>query len=615
MTLVSRIENFLTEDKADVVKFSMLLGQVALEENPVEAEPLFDLFNKVYYNIKKDIPQDWHPSNAEKFSFIIDWLNSSVLKIWQFDPHAPFMVDHLLYPQMWQGVLGFTCASAATILLYLCRELGLGENSVYAAGSVDHVWIEFTDGNITQRFEVAEDGSEDEEATLKFVDVGETEHMDYKQNRTITTTKHDMAFYGMLLETLLKIKIKSYQKSGKDAKAQTTLVQLTQLCVKYAERLYLNASSTWLCILASMIELDEFQHNDKSTTTLLEQDETFKKYMEKITGCTELKAMVGTLYKKANEISSSYSLNALLGCARYCAYSNDQIGALDYLEKAETLAEQYYEGKRTEDISQTRCSVYAYCYKAQPSEQLMQQMLQALHYVLAFDNKNTYLVENTPVIQFILDNITEDMYENEYIDSIRKHLSIVGLTCKYFKPQEWEENKIELEPDCCSYDQGFVLQSVFTCMDCSRFSQEHIGFCESCATQCHAKRGHMVADIGEKMFKCDCGNSKFLINACGLEPNKDAVNVQNVYNHNFSVLGSKPRYCYCDQEDDESEVRVQCPQCYDWFYNVEKKECTGHILTDEEANEFVCKNCQRLSSKKRKSEGFEENSQKESKIE
>ena len=42
----------------------------------------------------------------------------------------------------------------------------------------------------------------------------------------------------------------------------------------------------------------------------------------------------------------------------------------------------------------------------------------------------------------------------------------------------------------------------------------------------------MVELYTKRNFRCDCGNSK-MKRGCDLEKNKDAVNSNNTYNHNY----------------------------------------------------------------------------------
>jgi hypothetical protein len=598
--LVAELDTQLTTDKTDLILFSMVLGQISNQLHDTTA--LIQMFGNIY-DIKKDVPQDWNVSKAERFNFIIDWLNSKVLKLWIYEAHSPFMVDHFTHNSM----LGYTCITATTILLHLCRTLNLEESDAYAAGSLDHVWVEFVDENRVLRYDIEEDR---DGSNVMFAQVEETAHINYLQNRTENTIKEDRVFLGMLLETLLKIILKSYQKSNNDKDTQMTLIDLVKLCTKHAYKLHLTESSNWLCILASILELDAFQdvENENSTTKKLMDDKEIKNYLEKATVKDTIQKMVGELYKKADAISKSLNLNALLGCARFYSYSNDFKIALPFVLRAQEFEEMYYLNTRLEEVIQTKCILNAIGYGHVQSEQskytMMKGFLELLHQVMEFENRNLFLMQNMPLIQKMLNNVTNEIYEEFYLDVIRRNLTLVGLKCEHFTAQEWEKNKIELQNDCCSYDLGFVLQSVYTCMDCSRFCEEPIGFCESCARKCHAQCGHMVAEIGEKMFKCDCGNSKFLINKCRLQPEKDPINVQNIYNHNFSVGGCKPRYCYCDQEDDESEERIQCIACYDWFHNIEK--CVGFALTKKQAETFVCRDCIRVSGKRKSQVNSEE---------
>ena len=55
----------------------------------------------------------------------------------------------------------------------------------------------------------------------------------------------------------------------------------------------------------------------------------------------------------------------------------------------------------------------------------------------------------------------------------------------------------------------------------------------------------------QRSFRCDCGNSKYK-EPCKLFKEKDIVNAENKYNHNFRGL-----YCVCNKPypDPDGEVR------------------------------------------------------------
>lgn len=117
----------------------------------------------------------------------------------------------------------------------------------------------------------------------------------------------------------------------------------------------------------------------------------------------------------------------------------------------------------------------------------------------------------------------------------------------------------------------------------------------------------------KRNFKCDCGNSKFnQSNPCKLQPNKDALNDLNKYNHNFKGL-----FCTCNRPypeesepaeetelntsqnntstEENSDEMVQCTICEDWYH-------VNHLLgndlfpikeeeSDEESEQDVICHC------------------------
>jgi len=62
---------------------------------------------------------------------------------------------------------------------------------------------------------------------------------------------------------------------------------------------------------------------------------------------------------------------------------------------------------------------------------------------------------------------------------------------------------------------------------------------------------------------------------CSLQIEKDFLNKENKYNHNF--IG---KYCRCDSEDDEIEDMIQCTICEDWFHTIHLSEVKYLIIIE-----------------------------------
>lgn len=136
----------------------------------------------------------------------------------------------------------------------------------------------------------------------------------------------------------------------------------------------------------------------------------------------------------------------------------------------------------------------------------------------------------------------------------------------------------------CSYDKGYVLrQALYACKTCC--AEGNAGVCLACCYACHD--GHDIVELYTKRnFRCDCGNSKFNGKNCTLQPNKDAVNSRNKYNHNFKGL-----YCSCsrpypDLEDAVPDEMIQCIFCEDWYHG-------RHIGVEvpDDYSEMICYKC------------------------
>jgi E3 ubiquitin-protein ligase UBR7 len=90
----------------------------------------------------------------------------------------------------------------------------------------------------------------------------------------------------------------------------------------------------------------------------------------------------------------------------------------------------------------------------------------------------------------------------------------------------------------------------------------------------------------KKNFKCDCGNSKFekSENICLLQPNKENINFNNIYNHNFN-----DKYCYCN--DITKETMYQCINCCDWFHSFCISDTSNFNSSIFENYFYSCQNC------------------------
>ncbi|XP_056623631.1 putative E3 ubiquitin-protein ligase UBR7 isoform X3 [Triplophysa dalaica] len=136
--------------------------------------------------------------------------------------------------------------------------------------------------------------------------------------------------------------------------------------------------------------------------------------------------------------------------------------------------------------------------------------------------------------------------------------------------------------------QGYMKrQAVFACNTCVGPDMEPAGVCLACANHCHD--GHDISELYTKRkFRCDCGNQKFDGFTCRLRPEKDGVNVKNMYNHNY--FG---RYCSCDRpypdEDDQvNEEMIQCIVCEDWYH---ARHLDNPTVNCDALMEMICVGC------------------------
>ncbi|EGC34214.1 hypothetical protein DICPUDRAFT_153611 [Dictyostelium purpureum] len=173
-----------------------------------------------------------------------------------------------------------------------------------------------------------------------------------------------------------------------------------------------------------------------------------------------------------------------------------------------------------------------------------------------------------------------------------------------------EEAKRQEEEDwgdenCCSFEKGYINQSVFACRTCST-DDRLFGFCYGCSMHCHLY--HDIYELFHKKdFRCDCGTlvqqpkegdqkKEFL---CQLAPiskdengeqivKKEILNSKNQYNHNF-----KGKYCYCDSVYDYKEDMIQCILCMDWFHEqcLKLNSKVSDIPSVDEFSDLICSDC------------------------
>uniref|UniRef100_A0A3B3SM85 Putative E3 ubiquitin-protein ligase UBR7 n=1 Tax=Paramormyrops kingsleyae TaxID=1676925 RepID=A0A3B3SM85_9TELE len=140
----------------------------------------------------------------------------------------------------------------------------------------------------------------------------------------------------------------------------------------------------------------------------------------------------------------------------------------------------------------------------------------------------------------------------------------------------------------CSYPEGYVKrQALYACNTCTPTGGEPAGVCLACSYTCH--EGHELFELYTKRnFRCDCGNSKFKDFECKLCPEKDQLNADNKYSHNFFGL-----YCICnrpypDLEDQIPDEMIQCIVCEDWFHG---RHLGCRVAEGVEMQEMVCEAC------------------------
>ncbi|KAL0967563.1 hypothetical protein UPYG_G00253830 [Umbra pygmaea] len=142
----------------------------------------------------------------------------------------------------------------------------------------------------------------------------------------------------------------------------------------------------------------------------------------------------------------------------------------------------------------------------------------------------------------------------------------------------------------CSYPEGYVnRQALYACNTCTPKEEEPAGVCLACSYKCH--EGHELFELYTKRnFRCDCGNSKFGEMECKLYTDKDQLNTENKYSHNFFGL-----YCTCnrpypDPDDPVEDEMIQCVVCEDWLHG---RHLGCPVPESVELQEMVCESCLR----------------------
>lgn len=141
----------------------------------------------------------------------------------------------------------------------------------------------------------------------------------------------------------------------------------------------------------------------------------------------------------------------------------------------------------------------------------------------------------------------------------------------------------------CTYSQGYVKrQALYACMTCLPPEQgDCAGVCLACSYDCH--EGHELIELYTKRnFCCDCGNSRFKGKKCNLEPNKRAVNENNVYSQNFSGVYCTCKRPYPDPDDSIQDEMIQCIVCEDWFHT---RHLGSKVPGSDDYSEMICSQC------------------------
>ncbi|XP_055005158.1 putative E3 ubiquitin-protein ligase UBR7 [Boleophthalmus pectinirostris] len=169
---------------------------------------------------------------------------------------------------------------------------------------------------------------------------------------------------------------------------------------------------------------------------------------------------------------------------------------------------------------------------------------------------------------------------------------VVSLVDVLEEDEELEEEASAVlgasDAEHCSYSQVYVKrQALYACGTCCPPGGAAAGVCLACSYKCH--EGHQLYELYTKRnFRCDCGNSKFKDVTCKLNPDKEEVNSDNKYSHNFFGL-----YCTCsrpypDPEDQVEDQMIQCVICEDWLHG---RHLGAPVPDSVELQEMICESC------------------------
>ena len=187
-----------------------------------------------------------------------------------------------------------------------------------------------------------------------------------------------------------------------------------------------------------------------------------------------------------------------------------------------------------------------------------------------------------------------DIETTEYGSTIQlldQHISDPQVTAvdiaQELEAQEMEaQEAFPYDPSMCFFDKGPVNQLVYSCITCSKSSNQPVGVCYGCFISCHTT--HSVHELFyQRDFQCDCGTEKSIPCSLSRESTVRIMNHSNSYGRNFQGIN-----CYCGIiHDPEVETRemVQCLHCQDWFHD----SCLSiHKIPDQESfDDFLCRPC------------------------
>ncbi|WWC90124.1 uncharacterized protein L201_005057 [Kwoniella dendrophila CBS 6074] len=123
--------------------------------------------------------------------------------------------------------------------------------------------------------------------------------------------------------------------------------------------------------------------------------------------------------------------------------------------------------------------------------------------------------------------------------------------------------------DECTYDKGYLRQSVWSCLDCGEK-----GVCYGCSISCHSE--HRLVELWtRRSFRCDCPTTSTQPEPkppakrrrCQLYPPQSQPQEANEKNHYTQNYAGK--FCRCGRDYDaetETEAMICCIACEDWFH-------------------------------------------------